>query len=196
MDEGGRKAVIATDSERILMLYENRDEQALRETAAQYGAICRSLARNITGSEEDAEECLNDALMKVWETVPPEHPESLRAYLLRIVRNAALNRLERQNAQKRGGCQLPAAYEELAECLPAKENVMRQAEQKELFAAVGAFLAKLPQRQRDLFVRRYWFASSEAELGELFGMTENHVRVTLSRIRKRLRNHLRKEGLL
>lgn len=188
--------MIATEGERILLLFEERNEQALKEAAMQYGALCRSLARNITGSREDAEECLNDALLKAWETIPPAHPESLRAYLLRIVRNSALNRLEQQKAKKRGGSEIPAAYDELAECLPAKDNVANQVEQKELQAAVRAFLAELPQHQRDLFVRRYWYASSAAELSELFGLSENNVRVTLSRIRKRLQKYLRKEGLL
>ena len=174
----------------------NRDEQALRETAERYGALCRSVARNILGSDEDAEECLNDALLTVWNAIPPAQPENYRAYLLRLVRNAALNRYKAGKRGKRGGGQVTAALDELSEIFPDGKNIEREIEERELTQAVTAFLQELPQKQRSLFMQRYWSAEPIAVLAQNFRMTENHVKVTLSRIRKRLQAYLRKEGLL
>lgn len=174
----------------------NRNEQALRETEALYGALCRSVARSILESDADAEECLNDALMTVWNAIPPAAPENYCAYLLKIVRNIALNRCKSRLREKRGGGQAAAALDELTEIFPAKDNVETELEQKELMQAVTAFLRQQPQKHRDLFVCRYWQAASVAELAQQFGMTENHVKVTLSRLRKRLKAALQKEGFL
>lgn len=191
-----RRAVIAIDDKRILLLLNQRDEQALRDTAAQYGALCRSAARDILGSEQDAEECMNDALLTVWNRIPPDQPQNFCAYLLKIVRNAALDRFRSRQRGKRGGGQAETALEELAELLPNGEDVERDVERRELLAAITRFLEGLPQKQRDLFVRRYWRFSPFSDLARDFGMTENNVQVTLSRLRKKLLTYLRKEGLL
>ena len=189
-----RRAVAAINDDRIISLFEQRDEQALAETASMYGTLCRSVARNILGSPEDAEECF--ALLTAWNAIPPAHPQSLRAYILRLVHNHAVNRWNAAKAQKRGGSQLPAALDELSEVLAARESVEDENERHELLEGITQFLRGLPKQQRDLFVRRYWYAATVSELSALFSMTENHVKVTLSRIRKRLQNYLRKEGLL
>jgi len=174
----------------------DRDEQGLRELKTKYGDLCLFVARNILGSERDAEECLNDALLRLWNAVPPAQPENLRAYLLKLVRNIALNRRKAANAQRRSGSQLSQTIEELAELFPAGDNTEKVLEQRELLAAVTAFLSSLPGKQRDLFIRRYWGAVSLADLAKAFHMSENSVKVTLSRIRQRLREHLKKEDLL
>lgn len=178
------------------MLLNQRSEQALRETATQYGALCRSTARNILGSEEDAEECFNDALLTVWNTIPPAQPENYCAFLLKIVRNAALDRFRHRQRGKRGSGQTAAALDELSELLPSAENVEQTVERRELLTAITRFLEKLPEQQRALFVKRYWHFAAFSDLAGEFDMTENHVQVTLSRLRKKLQNHLRKEGLL
>lgn len=190
------KAVITIDDREIVQRLNNRDEQALREAETQYGALCRSVARNILGSDADAEECLNDGLLAVWNTIPPEQPRSLCAYLLRIVRNAALDRFKERHRGKRGSGQTEAALEELSELLPSAEDVERKVEQQELLAAITRFLQTLPQKQRQLFVRRYWRFASYAELAADFGMREGNVQVTLTRLRKKLCAYLREEGLL
>ncbi len=186
----------AINDERILSLFEQRDEQALEITSSLYGTLCRSVARNILGSHEDAEECFDDALLTAWNAIPPAHPQNFRAYLLRLVHNHAVNRWNAGRAQKRGGSQLPAALDELSEVLASRDNIEDDDERRELLEAVTQFLRGLPKQQRDLFVRRYWYTATVSELSALFNMTENHVKVTLSRIRKRLQNYLRKEGLL
>lgn len=177
-------------------MFNNRDEQALRETAELYGDACRSAAHNILGSREDAEECLNDALLAAWNTIPPEQPQNLCAYILKIVRNAALNRWKSRRRGKRGGGQTPQLLDELAEILPAKDDVETELEKRELMQGVTAFLRSLPQKQRDLFVCRYWQAEPVSALARRFDMTETNVRVTLGRIRNRLQEYLRKEELL
>lgn len=182
--------------EKIISLFEERNEQAISESERQYGALCRSVARNITGNAEDAEECLNDAMLAAWNAIPPAKPKNFCAYLLRLVRNAAFNRYHAAHTDKRSAANLAGSVDELAEIIPDKGDVVSEIERREMLAAVDLFLQGLPQRQRDLFVRRYWYADDIAALSQMFHMTESHVTVTLSRIRKRLKKHLEKEGLL
>ena len=174
----------------------HRDEQALRVITEQYGALCRTVAHDILGNAQDAEECVNDALLQIWNAIPPAKPENFCAYLMKAVRNRALNRYKSGHTQKRGGGQQPAPLEELSELLPAAENVYSEIEQRELLAAISRFLQSLPQKKRDLFIRRYWGFTAFADLAAEFGMREDNVQVTLSQTRKKLQAYLRKEGLL
>ena len=197
MGEGEtRRAVAATEEQSILSLFEQRNEQALSELEQQYGALCRSVARDITGSGEDAEECVSDALLTAWNAIPPAKPKNLCAYLLRLVRNAALDRYRAARRSKRSAAQIAGSLDELAEIIPDGSDVVSETERRELLAAVTAFLQGLPQKQRDLFVQRYWYSMDIAALAQISGMTENHVKVTLSRLRQRLKKQLEKEGLL
>ena len=190
------KGVIAVNDRRILLLLNQRNEQALSETVKRYGVLCKSVVRDILGSEQDAEECLNDALLQVWNTIPPMQPDNYCAYLLRIVRNHALNRYKARKTEKRGSGHQSEALDELSELISASDTVQSELEKRELLAAITVFLQELPQKQRDLFVRRYWRFSSYKELASDFGMQENNVQVTLSRIRKKLQSYLKEEGLL
>ena len=190
------KGVIAVNDRRILLLLNQRNEQALSETVKRYGALCKSVVRDILGSEQDAEECLNDALLQVWNTIPPMQPDNYCAYLLRIVRNNALNRCKARKTEKRGSGHQSEALDELSELISAQDTVQSELEKRELLDAITAFLQELPQKQRDLFVRRYWRFASYKELASDFGMQENNVQVTLSRIRKKLQSYLKEEGLL
>ena len=186
----------AVKDQAIIRLFEQRSEQAISESSRQYGALCRSVARNILGSDEDAEECLNDALLRVWQAIPPAKPENYCAYLLKLVRNAALDRCKARQRGKRGGGQLTQALDELTEIFPSAENIEHELEQRELMQAVTKYLQALPEKQRNLFICRYWQAEPVASLAKRFAMNENTVKVTLARLRKRLQAYLRKEGLL
>ena len=188
--------MISTDDQRILLLFEYRDEQALRESDRQYGALCRSVARNILGSSEDAEECVSDALLSAWNAIPPAKPQNFCAYLLRLVRNHAFNRRQADHTAKRGGGQLPAALDELSECVASPETVEQALDRKAMLAAITQFLQDLPAKQRQIFVRRYWHTDSITEIAARFDMTENSVSVMLHRIRNKLHRYLEKEGLL
>ena len=186
----------AINDKRILLMLNNRNEQALTETVQRYGALCRSVARNILENDEDAEECLNDALLTVWNAIPPAKPENYCAYLLKLVRNAALDKYRSKQRAKRGNGQVSQALDELSEIFASSENVESELEQRALMEKVTAFLTKLPKNQRDLFICRYWQSESVAQLAEHFYMTETNVKVTLSRLRKRLQEYLREEGWL
>ena len=186
----------AVKDQAIISLFEQRNEQAISESEQQYGALCRSVARDITGSSEDAEECLNDAMLAAWNAIPPAKPKNFCAYLLRLVRNSALDRYRAAHTEKRNAAKIAGSIDELAEIIPDKGDVISEVERREMIEAVNAFLFCFPQRQRDLFVRRYWYAADIAALSDMFHMTESHVTMTLSRLRKRLQKHLGKEGLL
>ncbi len=191
-----RRAVKIVEDQAIIALFEQRNEQAISASEQQYGSLCRSVAHDITGSTEDAEECLNDALFTVWNSIPPSKPRNLCAYLLRLVRNAALDRYRSVHAAKRGASHYSGSLDELAEIIPDGSDTVSDLERREMLSAVTAFLKELPQKQRDLFVRRYWYSSDIGTLSELFDMSEGNVKMTLSRLRKRLKNYLEKEGLL
>ena len=183
------------DSE-ILILLRDRDESALSVISRQYGALCRQLALQILGNAQDAEECVNDALLRLWNSIPPAHPEYLRAYLAATVRNLALDRAEAQRTIKRGGNQVPLVLDELAEVAADGQDVAAEAELKALWGIIGAFLRKQPEKSRRLFMQRYYYMMPLAEIAAENGLTENSVTVTLHRLRKKLQDILRKEQYL
>ncbi len=184
------------DDKELLALYEARDERAVSETQTQYGTQGRRIAMRILGSAEDAEECLNDALLKVWESVPPKKPPSIAAYLTAITRNCALNRLKADQRLMRGGGQAPAVLDELAECIPAADSVEDEFDRRCFLALLERFLETLPQERRVIFVQRYWYFSSCREIAEACGITEGKVRVNLTRMRRALKLYLEKEESL
>ncbi len=167
----------------IVELYWNRDQTAILRSQEKYGPQCHTLAHNILHSQEDAEECVNDTWLKAWTTMPQNRPDHLGAYLGRIVRNLALDRWRRGRAQKRGAG-LDAMLAELDECIPAKETTEEQVEARELTRLLERWLDSLPQEDRVLFVRRYWY-------GEPAG---KHVK-RLWRLRQKLKVYLEQEGV-
>ena len=177
------------DDSAIITLYEARDEAAIDATARQYGRLCVSIAQGILGSREDAEECAADAYLRLWNAIPPAKPQSLAAYLGRIVRNLALNAAEKKQAQKRGGEVLPL-IEELAECLPETEPAG-----DEIGTIIDRFLAGLPEENRRLFLRRYWYCDSTRSLARRFCLSEGAVKLRLHRMREALRRELEEEGI-
>lgn len=184
-----------TDGE-IVALYWERDEAAIAETAAKYGAYCRAVAGNILPDAADAEECVSDAYLRAWNAIPPQRPEKLRPFLAKITRNLAFDRYKALSAEKRGGGELPLVLDELAECVPGGEGAEDAALAKELGAAVIRFLRALPPREADLFTRRYFFAEPVKSAAKRWGMTPNHAAVTLLRVRNKLKAYLEQEGFI
>lgn len=184
------------DDAHIIRLYQQRDERALLETKNRYEALCMTVAYNMLGSREDAEECMNDALMCLWQAIPPAEPESLGAYLVTAVRNAARDRLSYQNAQRRGGGQLSVAMEELADCLPSAEHPDRMLDSIALRDAFRRFLPTLKPIARMIFLRRYWLCLSAKEVAAETGCSVSRVNMSLMRTRKKLKAFLEKEELL
>lgn len=180
----------------IVRLYFNREERAIRETARKYAAYCHSIAYRILESHPDAEEVVNDTYLGAWNSIPPTKPMSLSAYLGKISRRLALNRWRSGQRKKRGGGETALALEELEDCIPWGRSAQAELEGKELAESVNRFVRDLPQTQRRLFVLRYWHLYPIREIAEQYDFSESKVKSTLSRTRKRLQNHLKKEGLL
>ena len=180
----------------IIDLLWARQEAGLGEAGAKYAGLCTGLARRLLGSPEDAEECWSDALLRLWNAVPPERPRHLRAYLLKITRGLALDRLRAETAEKRGGGELPLLLGELEEVLPGGAAPEGEALARELGAAVSRFLAGETRRDRGLFLRRYFHGEAVGDLAREYGMRENSVSVCLRRTRLKLRAFLEKEGYL
>ncbi|MCI7794522.1 RNA polymerase sigma factor, partial [bacterium] len=148
-----------TDQE-IVALYWARNEQAIAQTAQKFGAYCRKIAVNLLGSARDAEECENDTYLEAWNRIPPHRPESyLYPFLARITRHLSLNCCRDRERLKRSAhlCELSA---EMEQCLPAPDDAACRLEENELREAINGFLAKLPEEQRNLFLRRYWYLDS------------------------------------
>ncbi|MBQ1847636.1 MAG: sigma-70 family RNA polymerase sigma factor [Clostridia bacterium] len=179
-----------TDRE-IIKLYYERNEKALSETDKKFGKYCLKTASRILKDDADAEEACNDALYKVWQSIPPDDPDDLGAYLCRITRNVCVDRLRVSDAEKRGGGEIPLILDELDECT----SNMRSAEDEyisgELTKTLNGLMKKLPKRQRDMFVSRYTLAYSVSEIASAFGCGENDVRANISKARKKLIELLR-----
>ncbi|MGX8704574.1 MAG: RNA polymerase sigma factor [bacterium] len=182
------------DDDKIVELFFARKEQAVRELSDKYGAVFRKVADNILNDRLDSEECVNDAYLAVWNTIPPKKPDSLVSYVCRIVRNLALKKYHEKTAQKRNS-HYDVALEELADCLPSPVSVEDEISANELAEMVNRFLGTLGQRDRVMFVRRYWHADSLDELAALLHRSKHYISVRLSRIRKALRKYLIKEGI-
>lgn len=179
------------DDQAIIALYWDRDEQAIRESDARYGRFCRRISLNLLGSEQDAEECVNDTWLTAWNRIPPVRPHSLKAFFGRITRDLSVSRLRARHAEKRDGG-TAVLLDELAECLPARGAVEDTVETAELAGAVSRFLETLPTEDRVLFVRRYWYGDTLRTLAEESGIRENTLSQRLVRLRQKLRDELRK----
>ena len=184
------------EDRQIIALYNERSEAALSETADKYGRYCRTIAYNILQNKEDSEECVNDTWLKAWESIPPQCPERLSAFLGKITRNLALNRYKHNTREKRGGGQTMLVLEELTECIPGTDGTEEMVNEALLTEVLNGFLAELPMEKRKIFMRRYWYLSSVKELAADFGLSESNVKMTLLRLREKLRQVLEKEGIL
>ena len=182
------------DDAKIVQLYWDRNEQAIPATADKYGNYCTSIAKNILGNREDAEECVNDTYLNAWNSMPPHRPSILSTFLGKIVRNLSIKRYKYNTADKRGGGQLPVVLDEIAEFVSDTDSVEQEIDRKELLRAIDNFLGTLTAEKRSLFVRRYWHFDSVSDIANRFGMTENNVSVTLNRLRLKLHNYLLERG--
>lgn len=183
------------DDEKILDLYWIRSETAISETEKKYGRYCYSIAYQILCNEEDVKEVLNDTYLKIWNTIPPQRPSVLKSYVGMISRQLALNFYKKQHTQKRGG-QVSLVLNELEDCIPDKNGSTDIIDSMALTDALNRFLLSLPQKTRNIFIRRYWYMSSIAEIAIDFSMKESNVTMHLLRTRKKLEKFLIKEGFV
>ena len=178
------------EDDRIIELYFGRDEQAIRHTADKYGAYCTAVSMSILHSEPDAEECVNDTYLKTWNSIPPTRPHSLKLFLARITRNLSINRHRALHSDKRNR-DLEVSLSELESCLPVPDGENGGSELSEL---LNEFLGTQTPTDRKIFVQRYWYNLSAAEISEELDISENAVWVKLHRTRERLREFLTERG--
>ncbi len=179
---------------KIIDLFFERSEQAIIELSEKYGPICLKLAENILGDRLDAEECVNDAYLGVWNAIPPQRPERLLSYVCRIVRNLAVKKYHGKTALKRNSS-YDVSLDEIMECFPVSDGAAEGVDAAETADMIDRFLETLDARDRVMFVRRYWYADTAEDIAERFGTSGHYVSVRLSRMRKALKKYLIKEGL-
>lgn len=192
MDSGGDDL----DDLDIIELFNKRDEKAILEAERKYKSYCQTISNNILKDRESVEECLNDTWFNAWNSIPPQVPDNLRMYLAKITRNLSFNRYKSAMAAKRGGGKIPAVLDELEECMASPADVESDLIIKELGESINQFVHTLSERDCSLFVRRYFYAESIREISVNYGITENNVVVSLSRTRKKLKKHLKKEAFI
>ena len=175
----------------IVSLYFERSEMAIDETAKKYGKLCYRIAYGILSSHEDAEECVSDGYMRLWHNIPPQKPEKLSAYLLKTVRNLAIDLWHKRKTAKNGG---DALFDELTDAIP-DENGDSFADELVLKDVLNRFFKGLPSRERKIFLGRYWYAADVKTLARAYGLTEANVKVILHRTRISLKKALEDEGI-
>lgn len=181
------------EDKQIVDLYFARSESAIAETEKKYGRYCHTIAYRILENDEDAKEIVNDTYLKAWNTIPPNRPDPLKAYVGMISRQLSIDRYEAHRAQKRSG-QVMLVLDELAECIPDNDSREDVGENMALRDALNAFVRSLGKREQILFVRRYWYASPVEEIAREWGIRQSSVTVILHRTRKKLKKFLQKEG--
>ncbi len=186
------EVVKSMEDVRIIELYWARSQEAIIQTKTKYGRLIFSIAMRILRIAEDAYECENDTYLKAWDSMPPQKPDHLSAYLGKITRNLSLDRYEREHAKKRGGFSMSLILDELEECIPSGEGGELPLEMRDL---LNRFLEGQTERARVLFVRRYWFGDSVKEIAGRYDLGESLVKMTLLRTRNALKMFLEKEGV-
>ncbi|MCM1112892.1 MAG: sigma-70 family RNA polymerase sigma factor [Muribaculum sp.] len=180
----------------ILDLYWERNEHAIAETQKSYGNYCYSIAYHILRAREDSEECVNDTWLRAWNAIPPSRPQRLALFLGTITRNLSFDRWKYKNTLKRGNGEMEVTLDELAECVPAAGSTEDAVEEAQLQRSLNVFLGTLKERERNVFLRRYWYAEEYQEIADRYGLKLNTVKTTLFRVRGKLKAYLEQEGVV
>ena len=183
------------EDSQIVQLYWERSEEAIAETSMKYGSYCKSISYGILRDSQDAEECVMDTWLRAWESIPPQRPRRLAAWLGKITRNLSLDLYRRKTAKFRGGDQVHLALEELEWSVPAADSVEQAVEQAELTRMLERFLWDLPRERRQVFLLRYWYFRSIWEIALQMQLKEATVTSMLFRVRKELKQYLEEEGV-
>lgn len=187
---------MAVEDAAIVELYWQRSERAIAETQLKYGAYCRSIAEAVCRSARDAEECVNDAWLAAWNSMPDKRPSRLGTYLGCLTRHLAISRRRAECSEKRGGGELGLALDELSECLPSRSDPAREFEARELGDTIRRFVNDLNEDERHAFLGRYWYLLPIGQISERLGWSESKTKSLLHRLRKRLKRRLEEEGFL
>ena len=182
------------EDSKIIDLYFERSQSAIKETHEKYGHYCHTIAYNVLYSYEDAEECVNDTYLRAWKSIPPHRPSRLSAFLGKITRNLALNKYDKENAMKRKS-ENQLIFDEVEEFMTSPSEKSAPVDEILLRDAINSFLEGLSPEARIIFVRRYWYCSSIKDIAADYSISEGTVKSSLSRTRKYFREHLLKEGI-
>lgn len=183
------------DDNKILDLYFARSEQAIAQTDQKYGPYCFSIANHILSNHSDAEESVNDTYYTAWKLIPPQRPQRLSTFLGKLTRNLSIDRWRKNTAGKRGNGETQLILDELEECVAGCESPETDLLRKELAATLNRFLYQLPEKDRSVFLLRYYYANSQMEISKKTGLSSNQIKYILQRTRKNLATILKKEGL-
>jgi len=183
------------DDKRIVEMIYNNDEEGLHAAEKKYAGLCRSIAADILELQEDCEECVNDALLALWNNIPPEKPQNLCAYIARLVKNLALKRTRSNNMWKRRA-NYNSAGDELLSLIPDGMSLADEYETKRIGEIVNKFLGTLQKRDRDVFILRYWYRETVPNVSKQTGLSQSLIKSLCERLRKRLREELAREGII
>ena len=182
------------DDNKIVELYWERREEAIKETALKYGRLCTHIAKNILLSCEDSEECVNDTYFAVWNAIPNERPNRFSAFISRITRNLALKKYEYISAAKRNPIAI-TSLEELGDCVSGTESPESEIESRRIEITIDKFLCRQSEEKRTVFIRRYWYFDSIENICENTGFTQSKVKSMLYEMRRKLRKYLESEDI-
>lgn len=184
------------NDKQIIELYWQRDESAIHETNLQYGSYCYAIANNILLNNEDSEECVNDTWLRAWNAIPPQRPVHLKMFLAKITRNLSFDKYRTNKAAKRGNGEITAVLDELGECLSSSSDVEAELQSNELERRINRFLCTLRKRDRDVFLRRYFYVETISVIAQRYNLRDDNVIVILSRTRRKLKNQLEQEDYI
>ncbi len=180
----------------IIEKFWQRDESAIGDTQSKYGTYLKKIAYNILTSEPDSDEAVNDTYLAAWNSIPPHKPAILRSYLSKLTRRISIDRVKYYHAKKRDESEYLLSLDELSECVSDSDTPENELDAKLLGEAIGRFLASLPQKARDGFIRRYFFLDSIADTARSLNISESELKSLMHRTRNKLRNFLEKEGFI
>lgn len=178
----------------IVELFLERDETAIRETERKYERYLTKIAFNILKDFEDSRESVNDTYLRAWNSIPPQKPLILSAYLAKITRRTAIDIFRRKNRAKRAPSEYALSLEELEDCVQSETSVEEEIDIKLLGQAINEFLKTLPEETRNAFIGRYYFLDSMKEVAAYCGMSEGKLKSLMFRTRNELKEYLIKEG--
>lgn len=182
------------EDNKIIERFWERDESALSAVSEKYGKYCTAIARNIIGNEQSAEEIVQDTLLRLWETIPPNRPKKLQAFIGRITRNISLDTVKSMVAKKRGGGEVVLILDELEDLSTGGNLVEALAEQHEILEAINDFLGSIPIKKQKVLVLRYWHCYSLQDISQIVGISVINVASILKRERKKLIEYLNRRG--
>jgi RNA polymerase sigma-70 factor (ECF subfamily) len=178
----------------IVELYLGRDERAIRLTEIKYSKQLFRIAYNVLNDKCDSDECVNDTYLGAWNSIPPQIPKSLFAYLSKLVRNFAISLYRKKTSQKRGRSEFDVSLSEIEDVLSDSSNLEREAQSEVLAKIINAFLADLEKEDRFVFVSRYYFSYSVSEIAQRAGESDTKVYKKLASLREKLKKRIEKEG--